>query len=176
MDPKTSLASAAFLIEMINIDYKLFHWLHRCGPTSTPSGLSSGNMWTTSSISSCQEVSSRCTRWCDSQESSAADCRRVAKDCKLCPCSSSQVTFTRTRYHDAVKRWHWQDKVRHFLLNLIYPACYTCFFLGYFTTLQSCFVVTLKSCSNDQPSFKMRLSLGKTTTPINKTSDTLLQM
>uniref|UniRef100_A0A3B4YH24 Kynurenine 3-monooxygenase n=1 Tax=Seriola lalandi dorsalis TaxID=1841481 RepID=A0A3B4YH24_SERLL len=25
----------------------------------------------------------------------------------------TMVTFTRTRYHEAVKRWHWQDKVRH---------------------------------------------------------------
>lgn len=24
-----------------------------------------------------------------------------------------QVTFTRTRYHEAVNRWHWQNKVRH---------------------------------------------------------------
>uniref|UniRef100_A0A667ZSZ6 Kynurenine 3-monooxygenase n=1 Tax=Myripristis murdjan TaxID=586833 RepID=A0A667ZSZ6_9TELE len=27
----------------------------------------------------------------------------------------TMVTFTRIRYHEAVKNWHWQDKVRHFL-------------------------------------------------------------
>uniref|UniRef100_A0AAQ5ZH08 Kynurenine 3-monooxygenase n=1 Tax=Amphiprion ocellaris TaxID=80972 RepID=A0AAQ5ZH08_AMPOC len=26
----------------------------------------------------------------------------------------TMVTFTRTRYHEAVERWHWQDKVIHF--------------------------------------------------------------
>lgn len=130
MDPKTSLPSAAFLIEMINIDYKWFLWLRRCGPTSTPNGSSSGNMWTTSSISSCQELSSRCTRWCESHETRDFHCTLVCvsqENCELCApvLDSSQVTFTRTRYHDAVKRWHWQDKVRHSPCNpfhLISPA------------------------------------------------------
>lgn len=90
MDPKTSLPSAAFLIEMINIDYKWFLWLRRCGPTSTPNGSSSGNMWTTSSISSCQELSSRCTRWCESHETREFHCTLVCvsqENCELCSCS-----------------------------------------------------------------------------------------
>lgn len=35
--------------------------------------------------------------------------------CFTIPCS--QVTFTRTRYHEAVKRWHWQDKVRNDIVH-----------------------------------------------------------
>uniref|UniRef100_A0A8C7WGT6 Kynurenine 3-monooxygenase n=1 Tax=Oncorhynchus mykiss TaxID=8022 RepID=A0A8C7WGT6_ONCMY len=29
----------------------------------------------------------------------------------------TMVTFTRTRYHEAVKRWHWQDKVRNDIVH-----------------------------------------------------------
>lgn len=164
---------------MINIDYKLFHWPRRCGPTSTPNGSASGNMWTTSSISSCQEVSSRCTRWCDSHRSSVAHCRRLKKKRQLCSCSSSQVTFTRTRYHEAVKRWHWQDKVRHSPWNffhLISPACHTCF-SRLLHIPGELFYVTVKSCSNDQPKYLMQmcLSLGNPPPPLNKTLVTLQQ-
>uniref|UniRef100_A0A665TLR1 Kynurenine 3-monooxygenase n=1 Tax=Echeneis naucrates TaxID=173247 RepID=A0A665TLR1_ECHNA len=40
----------------------------------------------------------------------------------------TMVTFTRTRYHEAVERWHWQDKVRH-LSIFLFPAG------GHFTPL-----------------------------------------
>lgn len=38
----------------------------------------------------------------------------------LLPFICFQVTFTRTRYHAAVERWQWQNKVRH-SLNKICP-------------------------------------------------------
>uniref|UniRef100_A0A8D0DH50 Kynurenine 3-monooxygenase n=1 Tax=Sander lucioperca TaxID=283035 RepID=A0A8D0DH50_SANLU len=37
----------------------------------------------------------------------------------------TMVTFTRTRYHEAVDSWHWQNKVRHFLkMCLLFRLCH----------------------------------------------------
>lgn len=105
---------------MINIDYKWLLWLRRCGPTSTPNGSSSGSTWTTSSISSCPEPSSRSTPWYRHQPQ--LQIVRMLVTVSQRASDSPQVTFTRTRYHDAVKRWHWQDRVRP-LPRPPSPAC-----------------------------------------------------
>lgn len=163
MNSKTSLPSAAFLIEMINIDYKLFLWLHRCGPTSTPNGSSSGNMWTTSSISSCQEVSSRCTRWCDSQEISAAHllacCKKQKKTKKTTTVNCSHVPLPRLLSPGLGTTMLWSAGTGKTKWDISPETSFTSSppharhaFLGYFTPTRV-FLWLWKSCSNYQPKF-----------------------
>lgn len=167
MDPKTSLPSAAFLIEMINIDYKWFLWLCRCEHTWTPNGSSSGNMWTTSSISSCQELSSRCTRWCESRETRDFHCTFVCvsqKNCELCSCS---WLFPGYFHQDSVPRCcealalaRQSETYPLNLFHLISPAWITSFSGLLPTSEELLFVTLLKSCLNYKtPEFEMQMRL-----------------
>lgn len=85
-------------------------FLHRCEPTSTPDGSSSGNASITSCMPSCQRRSFLSIQWLVT----------IAEPITFEEFRShlsgifylSQVTFTQTPYHEAVERWRWQNKVR----------------------------------------------------------------
>lgn len=83
----------------------------RCELTSTPGGSSSGSSLITSCMPSCQRQSFLSIQWFVPSHRGYSSV--VPSDCMsqghFYP---SQVTFTRTPYHEAVERWHWQNKVK----------------------------------------------------------------